>query len=77
MTTTRLVASVVVVHTEEGRLILQIKQIVNTPMLTVVDSAGNEFIVQADDYEKASPDERARFYCAKATAIRAEAAKWN
>lgn len=77
MTTTKLVARVVVVYTEEGKQILQIKRVVNTPMLEVSDSAGNDYIIAADNYDRASPTEKAQFFAARAESILAKVATWN
>lgn len=73
----RLVGRIVVVHTEEGKQLLQIKQVVNTPMLTVSDSSGTEYIIVADDYERASANDCAQFFAARAESILAKVATWN
>lgn len=69
--------AVIIVHAVEGRLTLKVERAVNSPMLEVTDSAGNTFCIAADDYPRASPEEMAQFFAAKATSIREEAARLN
>lgn len=68
---------VIVIHASEGRLVLRVERAATGPFLEVTDSAGNSFVIVADDYERASREQAAQFYAAKATAIREDAAKLN
>lgn len=81
MTTTkaggRLTGRVIVVHTDEGRLVLQIERTIPAPMLQVSDSAGSAYLIALDDYDKASANEVAQFFAAKSEAVLAKAAAWN
>lgn len=61
-----LTGRVIVVHASEGRYTLRIEKVVTGKFLECTDSSGNSFVIAADDYAKATPDERTQFYVAKA-----------
>ena len=75
--TTRAGGLLVVLHSAEGKMIVKIERSVCAPMLQVSDSAGDEFLIAADDYEKANVEEIAEFYAAKRQAVEKEVVRWN
>lgn len=76
MSARHLVGAVVVVHTEAGRLILKIASELSHPMFQVVDSSGNEFAVEAAEYEYASAKEVEAFHVERLRASE-NRSQWN